>query len=232
MAFDPFTPAKAQIEDALAVSQRIQAMQAPPPGPQSPAQPHAAPSTYQIPAGAPNPGARFGAPPMGPPDQQQPMASRFGGGQVGVQVPQGGVNINLGPSGAVQGAGVNANVGKFDISAALNNALQLQNLQARYNPGGPFSASANYAPDQGVGGGVQYQNGPLSVGGGYDPRRGAYADLGVRTPFQEGGLATSLPGGYETRQSDLQFMNDRYNQMHEVAGKYHSARGGPAVRPV
>lgn len=48
----------------------------------------------------------------------------------------------------------------------------------------------------------------------------------ARQPFQEGGLATSLPGQFETHQNDMDFIRDRYDQMHEVAGKQHLARGG------
>jgi hypothetical protein len=242
---------KAQISDALGVSQRIQALQAPPPDPPGAVRPHAAPSTYQIPAGAPNPGARFGAPPPAVP-QQQPMAGRLAGGQVGLQGPNGGININLGPNGMPQGGSVNANMGKFDVGAALNNAMQLQNMQARYSPNnnfsasanyapgqgfgggvqyqnGPFSASANYAPGQGFGGDVQYQNGPFSAGGGYDQNRGAYANLGVRKQFQEGGLASSLRTDpvYHDRAVDFLDMENRH--MREMVGK-HAAHGGFSVK--
>jgi hypothetical protein len=222
-----FARDKAQISDALAVSQRIQALQAPPPGPQPAVQGQVQPMAYQLPAGAPNPGARFGAPPMGP---QQPMAGRFGGMQAGLQGPDGGININLGPGG-FQGANANVNAGDFNFSAAADNAMQLQNLQARYNPGGPFSASASYAPGQGVGGGVQYQNGPISAGAGYSPQQGAYGNVGIRQQFQEGGLATSLPSAPEAHQSAVDFINNRDEQMHEVAGKLpHYRYGGFAVR--
>jgi hypothetical protein len=64
--------------------------------------------------------------------------------------------------------------------------MRLQNMQARYSQG-PFSASANYAPGQGVGGGVEYQKGPFSASGGYDPNRGAYGSVGMRQSFADGG---------------------------------------------
>ena len=187
-----FAHDKAQISDAIGVSQRIQAAKAPPPPLGGPPQvrPYAAPSAYQMPAGAPNPGAPFGAPPMGPPGQPpQPMAGAFGGAQVGLQGQGGGININLGPSGAVQGAGANARAGKFDINAALNNAMQLQQMQARYSPNGPVSASASYDKDRGFGGDVRFQKGPVSAGVGYDKDRGPHADIGMATRFRDGGLA-------------------------------------------
>ena len=167
-------------------------------------------NTYQMPAGAPNPGQQFGAPPMGAPQQPpQPMAGRFGGmgGNVGMPV---------GP-------------GMLDLNGSVSPLLRLAQLGAQYNVG-PVNAGVNYQPGAGVGGNVQYQRGPLVVGGGYDPRRGGYGNLAVRQNFQEGGLATSLPGDYATHASDMDFIHDRYDQMHEVAGKYHAALGGFAVK--
>ena len=177
MTYGPsFDKAKAQIKDALGLPQRIQKLNTPPPAQQAP-RPQVNPMTYQLPAGAP------GA-------QQQPMATRFGGMQVGMQGQGGGANVNLGPSGQFQGGGANVSMpvggGQLNMGANLGNAMQLQNLQARYDQG-PFSASANYAPGQGVGGGVEYQNGPFSASGGYDPNRGAYGSVGVRQAFKEGG---------------------------------------------
>ena len=206
-----FANDKAQISDALAVSQRIQAAAAPPPPPQQPAQAQVTPLSYQLPAGAPNPGAQFGMPPAGPPDQQQqPMASRFGGAQVGLQGRDGDININLGPGGEFEGANAHAKAGRFDVSAALNDALQLQEMQARYSSDGPVSVSGGYDRDKGFGGDVEYkkgsvsasggynqrdggrgevkyQKGAVSAGGGYDKRRGPYANVGVGMQFQDGG---------------------------------------------
>jgi hypothetical protein len=181
MTYGPsFDTAKAQIKDALGLPQRLQAMRAPPPQqqPQGP-RPQVNPMMRQVPAGAPGP---IGA------QQPQPMADRFGGAQVGLQGQGGGLNINLGPSGQFQGVGANANMpvgdGQFDVGAALDNSVKLQNMQARYSQG-PFSATANYSPSQGVGGGVQYQSGPFSAGGGYSPQQGAYGNVGFRQSFQE-----------------------------------------------
>jgi hypothetical protein len=52
------------------------------------------------------------------------------------------------------------------------------------------------------------------------------ARYGAPQAFHEGGLSTSLPGAYETHQNDMDFIRDRDAQMHEVAGKFHFARGG------
>lgn len=182
MTYGPsFDKAKAQIKDALALPQRIQSLQAPPPAPQQQGpRPQVNPMTYQLPAGAQGPAA----------NPQQPMATRFGGMQVGMQGQNAGANVNLGPSGQFQGMSANASMpvggGRFDMGADMNNNMQLQNLNARYNQG-PFSASANYAPGQGVGGNVGYQNGPFAASGGYDPNLGAYGSVGVRQAFKEGG---------------------------------------------
>lgn len=214
MAYGPsFDTAKAQIKDALGLPQRIQRLNAPPPAPdQRGPRPQVNPMAYQLPAGAQGPAA----------NPQQPMATRFGGAQVGMQGQNAGVNINLGPSGQFQGAGANASMpvgnGQFDIGAALDNSAKLQDMQARYSQG-PFSATANYSPSQGVGGGVQYQSGPFSASGGYSPQQGAYGNVGMRVPFQEGGLASSIPGAMESYQADVDFINNRDAQMHEVAGK-------------
>ena len=173
-----FDTAKAQIKDALGLPQRLQALRAPPPQ-QQPQTPRVNPRTYNVPAGAPGP---IGS------QQPQPMASRFGGAQVGMQGPSGGININLGPSGQFQGANANMPLGdgQFDVGAALDNSAKLQDMQARYSQG-PFSATANYSPSQGVGGGVQYQSGPFTAGGGYNPQQGAFGSVGMRQSFRDGG---------------------------------------------
>jgi hypothetical protein len=126
----------------------------------------------QMPAGAPNPGAPFGAPPMG---AQQPMGGQFAGMQGGLQAQVGpanvGVQAQMGPRGGFQGmqgsAGMPMAGGNFDVNAALDDDMRLQMLQA------------------------QYARGPMSVSGGYDPARGANVSLGVRKQFKEGGLATA-----------------------------------------
>jgi hypothetical protein len=221
VAYGPsFDTAKAQIKDALGLPQRLQALRTPPPQQQMPL-PRVNPRTYNVPAGAPG---LIGA------QQPQPMASRFGGAQVGMQGQSGGVNINLGPSGQFQGANANMPLGngQFDVGAALDNSAKLQDMQARYSQG-PFSATANYSPSQGVGGGVQYQSGPFSASGGYNQQQGAYGNVGMRVPFQEGGLASSIPGAMESYQADVNFINNRDEQMHEVAGKTMHLRDGGGV---
>ena len=184
-----------QIDDALGVSQRLK-----PPGPvpnqQQPAvRGQAGPMAQQMPAGAPNPGAPFGAPPMG---TQQPMGGRFAGMQAGVQGQAGpvslGVQGQLGPGGGFQGvsggAGMPVAGGNFGVNAALDNEMKLRMLQARYQRG-PVSVSGGYEPGAGFGGEMRYEDGPVSVSGGYDPARGANVSLGVRRQFKEGGLATA-----------------------------------------
>ena len=213
-----FDKDKAQIADALAVSQRIFKAAAPPPPPHQPQQPFAAPSTYQMPAGAPNPGAKFGMPPAGPPGQQQPMATRFGGAQFGLPGPGGDININLGPGGKFEGANADAKSGKFDVSGALNSAAQLQALQARYRPDGQTSVSGGYDRDKGFGGEVEltkglvsaragadqrggprgdvrYEKDGFSVDGGYDKERGAFAGIGLNKAFRDGGGAWTRKEG-------------------------------------
>jgi hypothetical protein len=206
VSYDPFSEAKMQIDDGLGL--RVKPINAPA-MPQSPVQGHISPNIYQMPAGAPNPGQQFGAPPTGAPGQQQPMAGRFGG--VG-----GGVSTPVGP-------------GTLNINGGTNLLFKLAQLAAQYNVG-PINAGVNYQPGAGVGGGMTYARGPVEIGGGYDPRRGGYGNVALRQPFQEGGLATSIPGSYETHASDMDFIRDRYDQMHEVAGKYHAALGGFAVK--
>jgi hypothetical protein len=137
------------------------------------------------------------------------MAGQFGG--VG-----GGASAPVGP-------------GTLNINGATNPLFQLAQLGARYNVG-PVSANVQYQPQGGVGGGMTYARGPVEIGGGYDPQRGPYGEVAFRQAFQEGGLATSLPGQFETYQRDMDFVRDRRNQMHEVAGKHHMARGGFAVK--
>jgi len=207
MTYDPFSDAKMQIDDGLGL--RVKPLNAPA-MPQSPVQGHISPNMYQIPAGAPNPGQQFGAPPTGAPGQQQPMASRFGG--VG-----GGVSTPVGP-------------GTLDINGSVSPLLRLAQLGARYNVG-PASAGVTFQPGAGMGVDARYRMGPVVAHGGYDPSRGGYGGVQYQQAFQEGGLATSIPGSYETHAGDMDFIRDRYDQMHEVAGKYHSAQGGFAVRP-
>lgn len=55
------------------------------------------------------------------------------------------------------------------------------------------------------------------------------SQLGARyapQSFHMGGLSTSLPGAFETHQSDMDFIRDRDAQMHAVAGEFHMAQGG------
>jgi hypothetical protein len=224
-----FLKDKRQLSDAVMLPQRIKAL-GPPPGQQQPnMQAQAGPMTYQMPAGAPNPGAQFGA----PPPQQQPMATRLGGFQAGAQAPvgpgMGNINVNLSPAGAFQGAGANMRMpvgdGQFDVGAALDNAMKLQNMQARYNQG-PFSAGANYAPGQGAGVDLSYQKGPFAASGGYDQNRGAYGNVGLRQSFQEGGLATSIRNNPADREKDMEFINTRNQHMREISGKAAYAKGG------
>lgn len=248
--------AKKQLTDAVTLPQRITALQAPPKQQQQPpVRAQFGPITQQVPAGAPNPGQQFGgwSPGM---QQQQPMATQVTGFQGGVQAPLGpgtvGANVNMDQRGNIQGGNANMNMpagnGQFDINAALDNAFKLQNLQARYNQGpfsaganyapgqgmggdvsynqGPFSASANYAPGQGMGGEVGYNQGPFSANMGYDQNRGAYGNVGFRQTFQEGGLATSIRTNPADRQRDMDFINTRNQHMREVVGRAAYAKGG------
>jgi hypothetical protein len=202
-----FLKDKRQVTDAVMLPQRIKPL-GPPPNQQQPqVRAQAGPMTYQMPAGAPNPGAQFGAP---PPQPQQPMATRLGGFQAGAQAPvgpgMGGININLSPAGGFQGAGANVSMpagkGQFDMGASLDDALKLQMLQARYNQG-PVSVGANYSPNGGVGGNVSF-----------------------RQSFEEGGLATSLRTNPADREKDLEFVNTRNQHMREVVGRPAYAEGG------
>lgn len=184
---------KLQLSDAVMLPQRIRPLAPPPNRAQGSVHAGVGPAAYQTPAGAPNPGAAFGAPSMGGP---QPMATQFAGVQGGVQGQIGPMNVGaqgmVNPQGNFQGANVNAGGpmgdGNFNVNAALDNAMRLQVLQGRYSQG-PFSASASYSPQGGVGGGASYQNGPLSVSGGYDQARGANASVGMRQAFNRGGFA-------------------------------------------
>lgn len=94
--------------------------------------------------------------------------------------------------------------GNLNFSAGIDPRMQLSQLQAQYQRG-PFSVGAQYQPGAGVSGGVTY-----------------------RQPFQEGGLATSLASEPYQHQRDEDFVNNRDEQMHEVAGKPH-AMGGLAM---
>lgn len=187
-----FLKDKRQVTDAVMLPQRIRPLQPPPNQQQPNVRAQVSPMTYQQPAGAPGPAV--GA-------QQQPMATRFGGVQAGAQMPvgpgTGGININLSPSGGFQGGGANVSLpagdGQFDMGASLDDALKLQQLQARYNQG-PFSAGASYAPGQGAGVDMSYRQGPFSVSGGVDPGRGAYGNVGFARSFQRGGLASRKDG--------------------------------------
>lgn len=221
---------KRQLTDAVMLPQRIKPL-GPTPNQQTPTvRGQVGPMSYQMPAGAPNPGAQFGAPAIG---GQQPMATQFAGVAGGVQGQVGpanvGINAQMGPQGNFQGANIGASMpmggGNFDVNAALNNAMALQMMQGRYSQG-PFSASASYAPGQGVGGEIGYQQGPLSVSGGYNPQRGATANIGLRQPFQEGGLATSIRNAPQYREQDVDFINTRNQHMREVSGKSAYAEGG------
>jgi hypothetical protein len=231
-----FLKDKRQLSDAVMLPQRIKPL-GPPPNQQQPnMQAQAGPMTYQMPAGAPNPGAQFGAPPPGPPGQpQQPMATRLGGFQAGAQAPvgpgMGGININLSPAGGFQGAGANMSMpmgkGQFDVGAALDNAMKLQDMQARYRQG-PFSAGVNYEPGQGAGADLSYERGPLSVSGGVDKRRGARGEVSFRKSFGEGGLASPIRTNPADRERDVEFINTRNQHMREVVGRPAYAKGGGA----
>ena len=213
--------AKQQLTDAVMLPQRIRPI-GPVPNQQQPqVRAQVAPMTYQVPAGAPG-------------QQQQPMATRMAGMQANVQAPvgqgMGNLGVNMSPGGGFQGANANVSMpmgnGNFDVGAALDNTLKMQNLQARYNQG-PFSVGANYSP-QGVGGNVSFQQGPFSASGGFDPNRGAYGNVGVRQSFQEGGLATSVHSTQDYHQRDVDFINTRNQHMREIAGKTAYAEGGGA----
>lgn len=223
--------AKQQLTDALMLPQRIKPI-GPPPNQQFPSQVRAgvSPMMTQIPAGAPNPAAQFGV----PPSPQQPMATRMMGAQVGMQAPvgqgMGNLNVMMSPGG-FQGAQGNVSMpmgeGNFDVNAALDNTMKLQNLQARYSQG-PFSVGGNYAPGQGAGLNAAFQQGPFSASGGYDRGRGAYGNVGFRQAFQEGGLATSVHTTDDYHQRDIDFINTRNQHMREIAGKSAYAKGGGA----
>lgn len=194
--------AKRQLADAVMLPQRIRPLGPVPNQQPSPVHAQVAPMTYQIPAGAPGPLA----------NQQQPMATRMAGMQANVQAPigqgMGNFNVNMSPTGGFQGAGANVSMpmgkGSFDVGAALDNTMKLQNMQARYNQG-PFSVGANYSPQGGVG-----------------------ANIGYRQSFQEGGLATSLRTPPFEHLEDVEFINTRNQHMREVAGKSAYADGGGA----
>ena len=195
--------AKRQLADAVMLPQRIRPLGPVPNQQPSPVHAQVAPMTYQIPAGAPGPFAN---------QQQQPMATRMAGMQANVQAPvgqgMGNLNINVSPTGGFQGAGANVSMpvgkGSFDVGAALDNTMKLQNMQARYNQG-PFSVGANYSPQGGVG-----------------------ANIGYRQNFQEGGLATSVHTTQDYHQRDVDFINTRNQHMREIAGKNAYAEGGGA----
>ena len=224
--------AKRQIDDALGLPQRVSPLGPPPNQQQPPVRGQAGPMAQQMPAGAPNPGAPFGAPPMG---AQQPMAARFAGMQAGVQGQAGPVSLGaqgqLGPRGGFQGVSGNASMpmagGNVGVNAALDDEMKLRMLQARYQRG-PVSVSGGYAPGAGFGGEMRYEDGPFAVSGGYDPARGANVSLGVRRQFQEGGLATSLRVDPTLREQDMEFVNTRNQHMRELTGKTPYAKGGGA----
>jgi len=220
--------AKQQLTDALMLPQRIKPL-GPPPNqqPPSPVRAGISPMTAQIPAGAPGPFAD---------QQQQPMATRMMGMQAGMQAPvgpgMGNINVMMSPGGDFQGAQGNVSMpmggGNFDVGAALDDTMKLQNLQARYNQG-PFSVGGNYTPGQGAGLNAAFQQGPFSASGGYDPNRGAYGSVGFRQSFQEGGLATSIHSTDDYHQRDMDFINTRNQHMREIAGKTAYAKGGLAM---
>lgn len=216
--------AKQQLTDAVMLPQRIKPLGPVPNQQPSPVHAQVSPMTYQLPAGAPGPFAN---------QQQQPMATRMAGMQANVQAPvgqgMGNLSVNMSPGGGFQGAGANVSMpmgnGTFDVGAALDNTMKLQNMQARYNQG-PFSVGGSYAPGQGVGGNVSFNQGPFSASGGFDPNRGAYGNVGIRQSFQEGGLATSVHSTQDYHQRDVDFINTRNQHMREVAGKTAYAEGG------
>ena len=217
--------AKRQLTDAVMLPQRIKPLGPVPNQQQSPIHAGVSPMTMQVPAGAPGPV-------MG--GQQQPMATKMMGVQAGMQAPvgqgMGNLNVMMSPGGfqgAQGGVSMPMGNGQFDVGAALDNTLKMQNLQARYSQG-PFSIGGTFAPGQGVGGDVSYQQGPLSVSGGYDKGRGAYGNVGIRQSFQEGGLATSVHTTDDYHQRDIDFINTRNQHMREVAGKNAYAEGGGA----
>lgn len=178
---------------------------------QMPGNLNVSPSMWQMPAGAPNPGERFGAPQLHP-DAGQPMASRFGGAQVsagggvGPGFLSGGAQFS--PSGDMQGAGVNYSApaagGQINLGANLDDELKLSQLMAEYQRG-PFSAGMQYSPSGGVRGGIRY-----------------------RQAFQEGGLATSLRSDPVHHERDVEFINTRNQHMRELAGRQAYAKGGGA----
>ena len=222
--------AKRQIDDALGLPQRVSPLGPPPNQQQPPVRGQAGPMVQQMPAGAPNPGAAFGAPPM---DAQQPMGGQFAGVQGALQAQVGPANVNVqgqvGPEGGFQGMQGGASMpvagGNFGVNAALDDDMRLQMLQAQYGRG-PVSVSGSYEPGAGFGGEMRYQDGPVSVSGGYDPSRGANVSLGVRKQFQEGGLATSLRVDPTLREQDMEFINTRNQHMRELSGREPYAKGG------
>lgn len=163
-------------------------------------------NTYQMPAGAPNPGAPFGAPPMGAPQQPQPMATRFGGlsANMGAQAGPGHLQagVGFGPQGQMQGANVGyampAAGGNLNLGANLDPRLRVAQLQA------------------------QYQRGPFNVGVGYQPHGAVSGNVGMRVPFQQGGLANY--------QSVQDFVHSRDQQMERMAGKQPYENGGFAAK--
>lgn len=221
---------KRQISDAVSLPQRLGSL-GPVPNQQPPqVQAQITPLAYQTPAGVPNPSAPFGVPSA--PDA--PTATRLAGIGASAQAPIGpgfgNINVNLSPRLGFQGANADVSLpagsGQFNIGAALDNMMRLQNLQARYNQG-PFGVGENYGRD-GLGVDASYQKGPLSISGGYDRNQGAYGDVGVRIPFQEGGLASPVRLTPADRQRDIEFVNTRNQHMREVAGKPAYANGGGA----
>ena len=215
---------KRQLDDAVTLPQRIRPLGPVPNQQPSSAAASVVPSLSPQPAGAPGP--QLGHP------EPSPVAALLAGMQASLSGQVGpanvGLNANLGPSGRFQGAGVRASApvgqGQLDVNAALNNALALQGLQARYSQG-PFSVSGGYNPGQGLSVGGSYQQGPFSVQAGYGPS-GPSAQLGVRQAFQEGGLATSIRNNPVDHQKDVDFINTRNQRMREVAGLQPYAKGG------
>lgn len=172
--------AKLQMHDALNSSQRIKPLFPPPQPP------------VQMPMG-------MGITPQGVSVQGQTPA--FGG------MMSGQANFGLNGFQGMQGQ-FNAPVGagNLSLSAAMDQAMRLQNGQVNYN------------------------RGPFNVSAGYSPNMGANVNFGYRREFQEGGLATSVRSDPTYHDRDVDFINTRNSHMREVVGKGRPfAQGGLAM---
>lgn len=112
---------------------------------------------------------------------------------------------------------------------------QMQQMGVNMPLGGGLSAgmSAMRAPGTGQGPqitnvGLNYQQ-PSGFGANlsYNPAQKGLM-LGVRKPFQEGGLATSIRNDPVYHDRDVEFLNTRNQRMREVAGLAAYAKGGGA----